>query len=491
MSKRESTDEAPEAKRAKADAVVEDDDDDLDQPIMRVQQKKKRRGADCPYLDTIDRHSLDFDFEKLCSVSLSNLNVYACLVCGKYFQGRAYGTHAHTHSVEQGHHMFIKLETEQVFCLPDGYEVEDPSLRDIQFVLNPKYSEDECQKIDTNTKLSRSLDGVEYIPGMIGLNNLKLTDYANVVLQGLVRVKELRDFFLDANNYASSKSVLPARFGEFVRKVWNPANFKGQVSPHELLQTISVLSKKKFAVGKRNDPLEFLGWLLDHLHKALGGTKEPGSSIIYKCFQGEVEITTITKYSNQEVVRRVPFIYLSLTVPPAPLFKDELERNLIPQVPLFNLLQKFDGVSEEVQFNGDIKKFCITKLPPFPILHFKRFSKNKFFTEKNPTIVNFPCKNLDIADYTKEIEDIGTKYNLLMNSYHEGAADGGVFKVHCLNKSNDTWYDVEDLHVQETLPQLVALSPSYLQIYERLPDEEQDEMDNMDINEPKSPAVSC
>ena len=62
----------------------------------------------CPFLDTINRlvnifvcimiiantnHSfccrsvLDFDFEKLCSVSLSNINVYACLVCGKYFQG--------------------------------------------------------------------------------------------------------------------------------------------------------------------------------------------------------------------------------------------------------------------------------------------------------------------------------------------------------------------------------------------------------------------
>jgi len=33
------------------------------------------------------RSLLDFDFEKLCSVSLSHINVYACLVCGKYFQG--------------------------------------------------------------------------------------------------------------------------------------------------------------------------------------------------------------------------------------------------------------------------------------------------------------------------------------------------------------------------------------------------------------------
>ena len=35
----------------------------------------------------INRKLLDFDFEKLCSVSLSNLNVYGCLCCGKYFQG--------------------------------------------------------------------------------------------------------------------------------------------------------------------------------------------------------------------------------------------------------------------------------------------------------------------------------------------------------------------------------------------------------------------
>jgi U4/U6.U5 tri-snRNP-associated protein 2 len=38
--------------------------------------------------DAHDSALLDFDFEKLCSISLSNLNVYACLVCGKYFQGK-------------------------------------------------------------------------------------------------------------------------------------------------------------------------------------------------------------------------------------------------------------------------------------------------------------------------------------------------------------------------------------------------------------------
>lgn len=47
-----------------------------------------RRSRHCPYLDTINRSVLDFDFEKLCSISLSHINAYACLVCGKYFQGK-------------------------------------------------------------------------------------------------------------------------------------------------------------------------------------------------------------------------------------------------------------------------------------------------------------------------------------------------------------------------------------------------------------------
>lgn len=60
---------------------------------------------------------------QLCSVSLSNNNVYACLVCGKYFQGRGRNTHAYTHSVQHAHHVFINLRTCRVYCLPDSYEV--------------------------------------------------------------------------------------------------------------------------------------------------------------------------------------------------------------------------------------------------------------------------------------------------------------------------------------------------------------------------------
>jgi len=37
-----------------------------------------------PFLDALQ--NLDFDFEKCCSVTLTHVNVYVCLVCGKYYQ---------------------------------------------------------------------------------------------------------------------------------------------------------------------------------------------------------------------------------------------------------------------------------------------------------------------------------------------------------------------------------------------------------------------
>jgi ubiquitin C-terminal hydrolase len=58
-----------------------------------------------------------------------------------------------------------------------------------------------------------------------------------------------------------------------------------QVSPHEFLQAVMVASKKRFRIGAQSDPVEFLSWLLNTLHVDLGGTKEPDSSIIDKCFQ--------------------------------------------------------------------------------------------------------------------------------------------------------------------------------------------------------------
>jgi hypothetical protein len=44
------------------------------------------------------------------------------------------------------------------------------------------------------------------------------------------------------------------------------------------------------------------------------------------------------------------------------------------------------------------KRYWITRLPRYLILHLSRFTKNFYFTEKNPTIVTPPVKNLEMRD---------------------------------------------------------------------------------------------
>lgn len=132
---------------------------------------------------------LDFDLEKNCMVTLSSLNTYACLTCGKYLQGKGQSTQAYTHSLEEQHHMYIQLSPAcSIWCLPDNYEVEDASLNDIKYYLRPIFTKEMVHRLDSEPLFSRSLDGNEFYPGCIGLNNLKKTDFVNVIIQTLAHV---------------------------------------------------------------------------------------------------------------------------------------------------------------------------------------------------------------------------------------------------------------------------------------------------------------
>jgi hypothetical protein len=60
--------------------------------------------------------------------------------------------------------------------------------------------------------------------------------------------------------------------------------------------------------------------------------------------------------SNERCVEiktmEVPFLFLSLDLPPPPLFQDEMDRNIIPQVSIIELLSKYDGVTSQVKFSN-------------------------------------------------------------------------------------------------------------------------------------------
>uniref|UniRef100_A0A8C9DTZ5 ubiquitinyl hydrolase 1 n=1 Tax=Prolemur simus TaxID=1328070 RepID=A0A8C9DTZ5_PROSS len=357
------------------------------------EDSEDRRSRHCPYLDTINRSVLDFDFEKLCSISLSHINAYACLVCGKYFQE---GLWFNQHNIKR----------------PPG---------DIMFLL-------------------------------------------------------------------------VQRFGELMRKLWNPRNFKAHVSPHEMLQAVVLCSKKTFQITKQGDGVDFLSWFLNALHSALGGTKKKKKTIVTDVFQGSMRIFTkklphpdlpaeekeqlLHNDEYQETMVESTFMYLTLDLPTAPLYKDEKEQLIIPQVPLFNILAKFNGITEKeykTYKENFLKRFQLTKLPPYLIFCIKRFTKNNFFVEKNPTIVNFPITNVDLREYlSEEVQAVhkNTTYDLIANIVHDGKPSEGSYRIHVLHHGTGKWYELQDLQVTDILPQMITLSEAYIQIWKRRDNDE-------------------
>eukprot|EP00592_Proboscia_alata_P010773 CAMPEP_0194364520 /NCGR_PEP_ID=MMETSP0174-20130528/12426_1 /TAXON_ID=216777 /ORGANISM="Proboscia alata, Strain PI-D3" /LENGTH=573 /DNA_ID=CAMNT_0039138587 /DNA_START=34 /DNA_END=1755 /DNA_ORIENTATION=+ len=566
----------------------------------------------CPYLDTIHRKQLDFDFEHCCSITLqSTPHIYGCLVCGKFFLGRGSKTPAFVHSVEESHCVFVHLSTGRFYCLPDNYEVvNNPSLRDIRNALNPRFTVEQVNVLEESSSLSRDLFGRRYLPGFVGMNNLKKTDGINAVVQALAHVRPLRDFFLRLStetNNSTQYSHLALSFGEVLRKVWSHERFKSTVDPHEFLQAVSVASQKRFRIGRQTEASEFLAWLLHNLHLGVGGKnknsntnrrKRGKSSVIHEIFQGRVEITNRQRRSHVESVEveeddregsdheeagddpkrtreeldsdmldettiSSQFLQLTLDIPEKPLFKDDDGGLVIPQEPLVSVLRKFDGLTfsdalhlqKNATNNGVLKRrYRLTHLPPYLILHLARFKRNVFDAlEKNPTIVAFPVKNLDLSSYVfdesvelkqsskqkkkrrtnskipKSTEDVmsmsmkemkeflishnrknvanGTekdpstilqscldivqslhqsnltdvlshKYDLVANICHDSPAEvgregkrnpleEGSYRCHVQHTASRQWYEMQDLHVRETMPQLIGISESYLLIFER------------------------
>ena len=193
------------------------------------------------------------------------------------------------------------------------------------------------------------------------------------------------------------------------------------------------------------------------------------------------------------------------------------------QVPIFDLLRRYDGVRVADDPRTGRRTFRLLKLPRFLILHVRRFSKNTFLgAEKNPTIVNFPVKGLRLGDVvplppggagrgktgtaaavpgrwgsrgglcgerrraTRSgprpaqphnptfpapiISGAPSRYDLAANIVHDGGVAGGSYRAHVQRKAEGAWYEVQDLHVTEILPQVVALSETYVQVYEAAPE---------------------
>lgn len=91
------------------------------------------------------------------------------------------------------------------------------------------------------------------------------------------------------------------------------------------------------------------------------------------------------------------------------------------------------------------------------------------YTNKLSWFTFHPNRNVDFGDILTEenrLKHKHTRYNLTANVVHDGEPNKGTYRVHILQKSTGQWFEMQDLHVTNILPQMITLTEAYIQIYE-------------------------
>ena len=73
----------------------------------------------------------------------------------------------------------------------------------------------------------------------------------------------------------------------------------------------------------------------------------------------------------------------------------------------------------------------------------------------------------DLQGYSDQItnkSDLNAKFNLVANIVHHNSNSGPSYKVHLTNLASGHWYQIQDLIVEQVVPEMVPLSEAYIQV---------------------------
>jgi len=272
----------------------------------------------------------------------------------------------------------------------------------------------------------------------------------------------------------SSKGVIAETFAELVKSMWSaeesivtPIKFKHVLGTHA----------PQFQGNDQQDSQEFLGFLLDAIHEDVnmarsvvrGSSSAPDEddedpvrawaryternwSIIVDMFQGQLRSIVQCLTCGKASVTFNAFMYLSLPIP-------SKNNSGVKDGPVYieDCLDKF--VEIEI-LDGDDKWNCprckcarkssktltIAKLPPFLLIHLKRFYHQGPFRNKVETHVEFPLSNLNMASYYNDGTGSG-KYDLYAISNHYGGLNGGHYTAQVKNPYKQAWLNFDDSRI--------------------------------------------
>lgn len=116
-------------------------------------------------------------------------------------------------------------------------------------------------------------------------------------------------------------------------------------------------------------------------------------------------------------------------------------------------------------YRDAVKKIDIWKLPPYLIIHLKRFKYQGRWRDKISTYVDYPIDNLELGSFILNNKN-SFNYRLYGISNHTGTLDGGHYTALCRHLDIDRWFKFDDSDVREVHDESVLKSASsYILFY--------------------------
>ena len=332
--------------------------------------------------------------------------------------------------------------------------------------------------------------------GLSGLINFGNTCYMNSAIQCLSNIAILRDYFL-SKSFVEDLDKNKDEFGLVVQwyKLMNGIWEKNCIiSPQSFRREVRILALKQGMnlnlVGNgQNDVQEFLGFLIDSMHRCLSKKVDMTISgkikndLDKKAFEAMKSWKLFFKddysfFINQFYSQHSSSIYdldknlMSTNYDPVcyytlPILEDD--ENIINLYDCFDLYTSFELMDSDNKWYNEKKKEYINcykqikfwNTPKILIIVLKRFSNDG---SKNTELIDFPIRDLNLNKYCVGYGKNKNIFDLYAISNHIGSLNSGHYYAYCRNE-NGKWYNYNDTSVTEISEEEIISENAYCLFY--------------------------
>jgi ubiquitin C-terminal hydrolase len=354
-------------------------------------------------------------------------------------------------------------------------------------------SETSSQNSNVQTIENMTMDNPRFflIRGLNGIRNIGNTCYMNSIIQCMGNILPLTRYLLEKTEFESdlrrNTKKRELQFGiqwyYMVNKMWNERKI---LEPFQFKRIFGELDPRVSGFMEQ-DAHEILLSFINLLHESVTVSVEMNISGQVKSSRDELLFRSYESWrlmwSNQysKIVELFGGqMYCSLRCPDCNYFSDKFESFYTISVPitpetntLYDCIHQFqeleildeenkwkcDGCNEMVRGH---KKTELWRLPPFLMIHLKRFNHRM---QKIVKLIEFEPE-IDLSDYIS-VPTARTKYTLISSIHHLGGCGGGHYYSN-VRKTNGKWLNFDD-HQVRLLSNFndIDKKSAYILIYQR------------------------